>query len=250
VQIKLLPRRHYAHAPITEAIIAITFESLDEVGLDDMLKIQPELKPDYPKRAEQFEVKFEVNAAEQSGKAAGSERIGYQYLSADQKRIVRITRTDFSFSQLAPYDRWETLQAEAKRLWSIVDRVLRVRRITRVGVRFVNRIDVPCPTGTAVDLETYFNAAPKVPAELPQMMSTYFIRLQIPFDEADGVLILALANAAPPAENVVSTLLDIDAIKQLEMDSALAWQMIGNLRDVKNAAFEASITDATRELCK
>jgi hypothetical protein len=94
-------------------------------------------------------------------------------------------------------------------------------------------------------LDNYFHAAPKIPPELPQGLSTYFVRLEIPFDPPAGVLILALAAAPPVAMDVVSTLLDLDAIRQ-----NLATDPEEELRDVKNAAFEASITDAARDLFK
>jgi uncharacterized protein (TIGR04255 family) len=51
--------------------------------------------------------------------------------------------------------------------------------------------------------------------------------------------------------DVVSTLLDLDAVRQnLDTDPEAAWSTIEELRDVKNAAFEASITDAARDLFK
>lgn len=250
MQIKPIPRRHYAHAPITEAIIALRFELDDEIGIPDLQNIQPELKPEYPRSGEQLAVHFELNAQERSGKSDRPQTVGYQFLSENQKRIVRVSRTEFAFSELAPYDRWETLRAEAKRVWAIVQKVLRPRRISRVGVRFINRIDIPCPP-SGIELDNYFHAAPRIPSELPQGLSTYFVRLEIPFDPPDGVLILALAAAPPAAVNVVSTLLDLDAVRQnLDTDPESAWSTIEELRDVKNAAFEASITDAARDLFK
>jgi len=250
VQIKSITRRHYAHAPITEAIIALSFELEEGSGIPDVQSIHPKLKPEYPRSGEQLALHLEINAQDRSGKSDRPHTVGYQFFSEDQKRIVRVSRTEFSFSQLAPYDQWETLRAEAQRVWAIVANVLRPRRISRVGVRFINRIDIPCPP-SGVELDNYFHAAPKIPPELPQGLSTYFVRLEIPFDPPDGILILALAAVPPAAVNVVSTLLDLDAVRQnLDTKSESAWSSIEELRDVKNAAFEASITDAARDLFK
>ena len=250
MQIKPIPRRHYGHAPITEAIISLRFEPDDGIGIPDLQNIQSKLKPEYPRSGEQLAVHFELNAQERSGKTDRPQTVGHQFFSEDQKRIVRVSRTEFAFSQLAPYDRWETLRAEAKQVWAIVQKELRPHRISRVGVRFINRIDIPCPP-SGVELDNYFHAAPKIPPELPQGLSTYFVRLEIPFDPPAGVLILALAAAPPVAMDVVSTLLDLDAIRQnLATDPESAWSTIEELRDVNNAAFEASITDAARDLFK
>jgi uncharacterized protein (TIGR04255 family) len=250
VEIKPISRRHYAHAPITEAIIALRFELGEGIGIPNLPSIQSALKSEYPRSGEQLAVHFELNTQERSGKSDRPQTIGYQFLSEDQKRIVRVSRTEFAFSQLAPYDRWETLRAEAKQVWAIVQKEIQPRRISGVGVRFINRIDIPCPP-SGVELDDYFHAAPKIPPELPQGLRTYFVRLEIPFDPPAGVLILALAAVPPAATDVVSTLLDLDAVRQnLDTDPETAWSTIEELRDVKNAAFEASITDAARDLFK
>lgn len=232
-------------------MIAIGYELPNEVRLEDLLKVRDALKSDYPVRTEQFSVQFQLNVAERLGKSGPSELEGYRLASSDGKRIVRVTLGDFAFSQLAPYDRWETLHAEAERIWTILERILQPRRITRVAVRFINRIDMPDPQGSGVDLDVYFHAAPKIPPELPQVMATYFVRLELPFQTPDGILILTLTAASPTSAGFVSALLDLDAVIQnVDMDATRAWRAIEELRDVKNAAFEASITDAARELFK
>ena len=127
--------------------------------------------------------------------------------------------------------------------------LLQPRQINRIGVRFINRIDIPATNNLGIDLDVYFHVAPRVPPELPQVMSTYFVRLAVPFESPGGVLILTLTAIPPPATGLVSALLDIDAVVQdIQMDALTAWRTVNDLRDVKNAAFEASITDAAREL--
>jgi uncharacterized protein (TIGR04255 family) len=255
VEIKSQQRRHYLHAPITEAVISIGYELPSEVRLEDLLKVHAKLESEYPARAEHFTVEFQVDATERHGKAGAPQVVGYQLVSPDRKRIVRLTLSDLTFSQLGPYDRWEALRTETRRIWTILEAVLQPRRIIRVSVRFINRIDMPDPQASGVDLDIYFHTAPKIPPELPQVMNTYFVRLELPFElplrAPHGVLILTLTAAQPPSAGVVSAILDLDAIMQnIDMNTTNAWQAIEELRDVKNAAFEASITDAARELFK
>ena len=242
---------HYEHAPITEAIIAIGCELPAEIRLEDLLKVHAQLKSDYPKRAEQFTVQFHIEMAEPQGKVSPREVIGYQLVSEDGKRIVRLTLSEFGFSQLAPYDRWETLRAEAKRTWDVYESVLHPRRITRAAVRYINRIDIPNASGTGVDLDVYFRTAPKIAPELPQLMKTYFVRVELPIRGSNGVLIITETAVPPASPAVISAVLDLDAIVQnVDLDVAQGWRIIDELRDEKNAAFEACITDATRDLIK
>lgn len=249
MEIKPLPRRHYQRAPITEAVISIGYELPTEIGLEGLLKVSAELKSDYPGRAPHFTLRIEVKPEEMQGGTGPPQVVGYQLASQDGKRFVRLTLSDFTFSQLAPYDRWETLRTEAKRIWTVLETVFQPQRITRASVRYINRIDIPNPNGSGIDLDVYFRAAPKIPPELPQAMSGYFVRLQLPFREPNGSLVIIMAAAPPPSPDLVSAVLDLDAIMtKADMDVASAWETIEELRDVKNAAFEASITDAAREL--
>ncbi len=249
MRIQPVPRRRYPHAPITEALIAIGYELPSETRLEDILRVREALKSDYPGCDEQFTVQIKLDVAERTGRTTPSEPVGYRLLSADGRRVVRVTLTDFAFSQLAPYDRWDVLHGEARRTWDVVDRILQPRQINRIGVRFINRIDIPATNNLGIDLDVYFHVAPRVPPELPQVMSTYFVRLAVPFESPGGVLILTLTAIPPPATGLVSALLDIDAVVQdIQMDALTAWRTVNDLRDVKNAAFEASITDAAREL--
>lgn len=242
---------HYEHAPITEAVIAIGCEFTDEIRLEDLLKVHEQLKSDYPKRVEQFTVQFSVEVAKSEGKVSQPKVIGYQLASEDGKRIVRLTRSEFGFSQLAPYDRWGTFRADAKRAWDLYESVLCPRRITRVSVRYINRVDIPAPSGSGVDLDVYFRTAPKIAPELPQTMNTYFVRVELPIRGSNGILIITETAVPPVSPNVISALLDLDAIVQnADLDVAGAWRTIDELRDEKNFAFEACITDATRDLIK
>lgn len=239
---------HYEHAPITEAVIAIGCELPPEIRVEDLLKVHGQLKSDYPKQVEQF--KFNIELAELQGKVGTREVIGYQ-LSEDGKRSVRLTLSEFGFSHLAPYDRWETFRAEAKRTWDVYESVLHPRRITRAAVRYINRIDIPNPTGTGVDLDVYFRTAPRIAPELPQTMKTYFVRVELPIRGPNGILIITETAVPPASPNVISAVLDLDAIVQnVDLDVAGAWRTIDELRGEKNAAFEACITDATRDLIK
>ena len=246
-----ITRRHYDRAPITEAVIAIGCELPGESGLDDLLKVHAHVKSDYPKRADQQEVQFRLEAAEAKGKVSPARLVGYQLADESGKHLVRLTLGEFAFSQLAPYGHWELVRAEAKRIWEVYESVLHPCRITRVSVRYINRLDFPDPEGRGVDLDIYFRTAPRIAPELPQQMKAYFVRLELPFNEPNGVIIITETAAPPPSPGVVSTLLDLDVIMQnVSLDAEEAWRTIENLRDRKNAAFEACITDATRDLIK
>ena len=62
---------------------------------------------------------------------------------------------------------------------------------------------------------------------------------------------MAETTAPAPRPDFISTLLDIDVFVQSDsIDETTAWSTIERLRDEKNRAFEACITDKLRELIK
>lgn len=244
--------QHYPHAPIIEAIISIGCELPRAKTLSGLLGVHEVLKSDYPKQAPRFQFQFQVEVAQVKGTFNPPEVTGYQFISKDGKRSVSVELNGFAFGQLAPYDRWETFSAEARRMWDIYESALHPTRINRVGVRFINRIDIPAPEGKGVDLDTYLHTAPRIPAELPQMMQTFFVRLQLEFqNKPKGTLVLTQTLVPPPLPGFVSAVLDLDfALHGIDADTTTAWMEIERLRHQKNATFEACIKDAARELFK
>jgi uncharacterized protein (TIGR04255 family) len=210
-----------------------------------MSKMCDEIKADYPIRAEVQEAKFQLGPAANTSSA--QRHIGYKLDSQDDKQITQVRLDTFVFSRLAPYDRWETFHAEARRLWQIYSGLF-TPKIKRVGVRYINRIDIPSSIPGGVDLDDYFLTAPKITPALPQSMSNYFMRLQIPM--SNGVtLVITQTGVPPPDQAFVSSLLDIDVSVQGEkLDESSAWERINSLRDVKNMVFESCITNRVREL--
>jgi uncharacterized protein (TIGR04255 family) len=123
-------------------------------------------------------------------------------------------------------------------------------KVVRVGVRFINRLDLPNPNGGGVDLDQYLRTAPRIAPELPQQLESFFLRFQLlTAGEPPARLTITETGLEPANPDVVSILLDIDAFVQgIEVAGPTAWQFIERLRHEKNSAFESSITDATRKL--
>jgi len=238
---------HYDHAPIVEAVIEIQLQLPRSIGVTDLLRFHSTVSSEYPDKQEQHA--FEISMSGPQNPPSTSGRLaGYRFISSDQKQIIGVRTDSFSFSRTAPYDRWESMREEAHRLWSIFRSTLGPERLTRVGVRYINRIDVPARS-EGVNLDDYFETAPRIASSLPQRLTNFFMRLQIPIDE--GMLLITETSVAPPAQNLISTLLDIDVYAQQEnLDETTAWQTLERLRHEKNRVFEACITDRVRDLIK
>jgi uncharacterized protein (TIGR04255 family) len=236
---------HYKRAPIVEAIIELQCQLPPETTITELDRMCEKVKATYPKK--NVVVHGRAQFGPDVNSSAVQQQIGYRLDSEENRQIVQVRLDTFAFSRLAPYDRWETFREAAQPLWQVY-RELFSPRIDRVGVRYINRIDIPSESAEGINLDDYFLTAPKISPELPQRMTNYFMRLQVPMKS--GVSAIVTQTGAPaPGPGLVSTILDIDLFFQEEgLDERVAWTRIEELRHDKNRVFEACITDRVRDL--
>src|SRR5690242_19147838 len=138
---KVSEPRHYGRPPITEAVIELQCALPSGTSLTDLLGFHEQIRSDYPNKIEQHHVEAQIPM--ESEPLARRRVVGYRLSSKDEKQIVQARLNTFAFSRLAPYDRWEPVRTEAHRLWEGYRETLSPVRITRAGVRYINRIDIP-----------------------------------------------------------------------------------------------------------
>jgi uncharacterized protein (TIGR04255 family) len=241
---------HYSRSPLTEAVIDIRAKLPDDVSLDVLAKAQSELETDYPSRRDQIFLEGELSLDPDAPPAIGSRtQLGYIFSSDDGRHVFQARLDGFAFSRLAPYQNWESFRDEARRLWNIYRSITHLEVITRIAVRYINRLDLPLPVN---DFKEYLRTAPEISSDLPQGLSGYFMQLQIPQEDMPGMLILNQALAPITTPDTAPIILDIDlfqseAIPNNEND---LWDLFERLRHRKNKIFEACITEKMRELIR
>jgi uncharacterized protein (TIGR04255 family) len=220
------PRR-YSRSPITEAIIDFQVELPEGVELAELERCQD---PAYP------------------GKQAPTAALGpgFRFASGDEKQFYQVHLDGFTLYRLAPYPGWEPFRDEARRLWAIYRQTVRPRKVTRIAVRYVNRLDLPLPA----ELKDYLQTSPQVSPDLPQGVAGFYLQLTIPQQDIKSTLLLREALGAPAVQGVISVVLDIDLFRTdaIPADEDGLWAFLESLRGRKNEIFEACITDRTREV--
>jgi uncharacterized protein (TIGR04255 family) len=243
-------RQHYSKAPITEAIIDLRGILPSDITLSNLHGLTSYLECDYPYRENAVRVESQVTAGASVGASANQTQVGYVYSSDDGKQILNAGLMGFTFSRLAPYDRWETFRDEARRLWEIYCQMVRVEKLNRIAVRYINRIDIPLPFD---DFKIFLRTVPEVSPELPQGLSGYFMQLQIPQPDIAAMAVINQAMMPPqiPNSNSISVILDIDIFQdQVMFSTDTFWTSLELLHTKLDTVFEACITDQTRELIK
>ena len=238
----------FSKSPLTEAVIDIRVEPRDGLELETLADMQRGHEEKYPTRQNRMYLQGEFSTDPESPPAVGNRsQIGYNFVSADGHQIIQAKLDGFTFNRLTPYETWAKFSIEARRWWDIYREVAQPKSVTRLAVRYINRLDLPLPLE---DLTNYLKTVPEISSDLPQGLSAYFMQLQIPYEDIKATLILNQTLVQPPNPNVASIVLDIDLFRVIDvpLNEREMWDYFEQLRQAKNNIFLACITDKTKEL--
>jgi len=243
----------YIHPPITEAVVGINFvETLDE---DTKSSLTKKLSAHYAvhQPIENLSVSVDLSATKGSQQTANtqvSKETSHRFGSSDMTELALVFPKSFVVSQMAPYPGWEPFFERFTRDWKLVRRALGFREIARIGVRFINRIDIPIE-GPIVEHEKYLNIYPHV-SDKYGALSAYAVQAQIFMDDMRCKLLLNSASIPSPLLNTASFLIDIDISRDIEVpqkDEDIL-NLVSSIRPRKNDVFESCVTDLSRGLFK
>jgi len=239
----------YTKAPITEAVIDIHVEPSEMATLPNLDRYCTEQAGSYPSKAPLKMAFGELTLEPELSSSAHSKQLGFVCTRADGKQIFQSLLNSFKMNVLAPYPGWEPFRDEARRLWNLYRVALQPRKITRIAVRYVNRLDLPMPVP---EMKEYLRASPDVPPDLPQGLDGFLMQLIIRLADIKCTLQLQEARVAPPTPGVASIILDIDLFRtdDLPSDETAIWSVFEMLRARKNQVFEACVTDKYREMIR
>ena len=120
--------------------------------------------------------------------------------------------------------------------------------LSRIGVRYINRIDVPSDAADRVRLEDYLTIYPQMPNGPP--MLGYIMQVLRDVGEDNCRLIINSGSVVSPLIGFVSFLLDLDVFRENDLprrDEEL-WKFIDRMREHKNQIFESCITQQARTI--
>ncbi len=244
----------YKHSPITEALIDFRTSQTTHDPDVDVLKFLAQanrgLEKDYPIREELYFFEGVISTAPSPTVRATNSHIGYKFTNTDRKYVFQPAVESFTVNRLAPYEAWESFRDEAKKLWNSYLELARVTTVTRIAVRYINKIDLPLSFN---DFRDYLSTLPEISSAMPNALSGYFMQLQIPLPTHEARIILTQALIEPSKKDVATVLLDIDVSKEnllIELASSEGneWKILDELHEEAGVIFEACITDKTRRL--
>ena len=238
--------RYLRNAPITEAIIDLRVKAAAGFHAEKFAELKPHLIERFPKMEEQRGVHamFEMISGPSRPPTVQVGIRGYFLKSADDKTIVQFRVDGFTVNRLRPYNSWEELFPQAMELWDLYCTISKPEVITRLAVRYINRIELPSDPFT---FEEYLRAAPIVPPELPQDVSSFLTRVTILDREKNLAAHVAQALEASGQRQQPAIIFDIDAYKESEfaIDDPTVKMIFSQLRALKNLIFFNYLTEET-----
>ena len=255
----MVKARHYAKAPIKEALIDIKFKLPPDVTPLTLSSIFRKVSDDYPQVENTLSVenKSDLKVGQSVLNQTKTSFTGSRFLNHDGNQIFQARTDGFTFSRLSPYEDWQSMRKEAQKLLNVYVEHTKAQEITQITVRYINKLALPLPMQ---DFSVYLRTVPDISADLPQGVSDYLMQLRIPDQEIDGLI--SITEAIFPKEQqekeFLSVLLDIglscnasfkmDASTDTTTNLSDCWEFLEKLHVRKNDVFEACITDKTREL--
>ena len=243
-----VPKPPYPRAPITEGVIYLAVAGA--ATPEELQKLVKRLAKDYPQQETLAAINVSINTT--GGPATVEQRLqGYRMRSTDQADIVVVFPNGVATSRLAPYPGWEYLRERAHTSWEEWYGSITHTPLTRIGIRYINRIDVPIRQAEIVDIEFYLTFTPRVPDFSKRPLTGFLVQATRPTDlEHWNVSITSTLMSPPPLINQLSLVLDIDVFRTEKIPGRDAdlWDCIDAVRPLKNAIFEACVTDEARKL--
>ncbi len=242
--------RHLPHAPITEAVIDLRAQTAPGLDVQSFANLSEKVGYGEAKEINLFEFGFhQVLGKSPETHQLNHGRIGFRYASGDEKYVAQFRKDGFTFSRLAPYTHWDEVFAEASRLYRVYVETANPEEITRIAVRYINRMLLP--EEEVKDFSPFLTAPPPFPKELTAFITGFLTQVQVqdPGTNIGGTITQTIQQGAgEPGKVPVILDLDIFELGSKSPEPEALLNRFAALRDVKNRYFFSSITDRTVEL--
>jgi len=239
----------YARPPIVEAVIERRFVNPIEYKVVDELRRK--FQGRYPAVTQTAEFAFALNP-DGAAPEVRQHLVGFRMVSPDGTAIVIITTHAVAFSRLAPYPGWAKFSAGASATFRAARVVTGYVPLTRIGVRYINRLDLPIGEGDlpVTKLEDYILVRPEYPEALAPATRGFTLQCVFDVQAPDCTGTITVAPVPSPVPRHISVVFDIDIgrngnVPSNERDIN---KLMGSIRNEKNRIFDICLTDRMKEL--
>jgi uncharacterized protein (TIGR04255 family) len=240
-------RKKYKNPPISEVVCEFQFGQDSPWDLAIPGLVYEKVRTIFPIRSQATRVTMGISANQEGiGQQIGTVPV-MRLSSEDERFLMQVGTHLLSVNHLKPYSSWERFLPLIEDSFKAYCEVAAPRSIHRIGLRYVNSIQIPGPN---IDLEDYFEFRPYVGPNLPGAIGPFMMTVQIPFEDTRDVLNLQLASLAGISPDIATIILDLDyfLVKSgdVGLDNVSAW--VDSAHKHIGDTFEACITDQLKQI--
>lgn len=235
------------NAPIVEAVFDLRFNSDNDITIELLKKISSSLISRFPIITDFYSWSFKakIEGSTQDASQTKVEPIGYRLINEEKSFILGITKEGLTFSKLKPYNSWEEIEDEAKYILKEIVEHLKDINVTRLGLRYLNQFDIKFENNLVND---YLKILPSYPANLPNIVDSFAIILQIPKEDLHSTIRFEMQEI-PNTNETQRITIDIDISKNDENYKLSSFDVIfaefTKMKNYKNEIFFSSISQKT-----
>lgn len=230
------------HAPIVEAVIHWSAHPGKQLEPNDLQEELSKTFPEYPICQPQQEIEFS-STGEPSGLSVVVQQNGFRLEGEGKPFVVQFTSSGVVFSRLAPYDNWESFETEGMRFWDLFVKLGEPSLIDRLGVRFINQIQI----GEGEKASDFLLGGPS-PVDGMELSAGSFY-YQDTFRVPDLPYHVKWARTIQPRQpsqlNEKTLIVDIDVCSDNlpSMERRFLKERLAKMRQIKNEVFFNCMTD-------
>lgn len=241
---------HLPHAPIVEGLIDIQVKPRSEFSMKDIEAFGKRINSSYPviKDLREVHAELKMSPGQEGAQTVSARQVGIRCERQNPSFVVLARPEELLVSQLAPYETWEKLEEEARKMWEEYRGICMPEIITRVATRFINKVLLPPEN---LEFNDYLTAPPQVPKALPRIFDSFLTRIVMPHSETGAQLaVTQVMDSIDPQTGKLPILIDIDVYKHVDfaVESSEVWELLRKMRKLKNQAFFDSLTPKALEL--
>ncbi len=236
----------YPNPPIQEAICEIHFALPAPLGQEAISRIQPRWRHLYPaqeivaERTVQFHLS--VDRMQTDSRETGHKLIAR---SEDKQKLAQLGPAFLVVNRLRRYVGWEEeFRDTILERFGEVQAEYGIHSVQRIGLRYINKIDLPEATPRWGD---WFKIPLPVPSHLGVQGGVFQTHFRQSLTE-ETECILNFGTLAPPPQNLAPVMLDIDVVWRGQITASEVASKLEAVHDPHRELFEAYLLDSTRKL--
>lgn len=239
--------RKYKNPPIIEAVCEFRLTPDTDWDLTIPGLLYEKLQDEFPKKQARAVQSLKISTDPEGMQQEIRQEQRIALLTEDGKRFVQLGPHLLSINCLSPYPSWDGFNPFIERAFSTLTETLDIKGLERIGLRYVNLIEIP---HQPVRIEDYFQFYPFLGADLPQEIGGFSIRCVFPFVDGRDSCRVQLRQTAPRDSNSTAFILDLDYSlskpRGIRANESLKW--IGEAHQKVEEIFEGAINDRLRSI--